>query len=48
MQPCLINVVVSLPNLSVIVVKTGSDGKAPGKELKEHKEGEILLFALKK
>lgn len=32
----------------MIVVKTGSDGKAPGNELKEHKEGEILLFALEK
>ncbi len=38
---------VSLSNLSVIAVKTGSDGKVPENELKELKEGEILLFALK-
>lgn len=37
--------VVSLSDLSVIVVKTGSDGHT-GNELKEMKAGKSLLFAL--
>ncbi len=36
----------ALSNLSVIIVKTGSDGKAPGDELKELKAGEIRLCVL--
>ncbi len=36
----------ALSNLSVIIVKAGSDGKAPEDEMKELKAGEIRLCVL--